>query len=404
MRKIVLLSLYALMISVCFCQNSIQTINLPEGWSIFSTYIEPSQLNISSVMVPVVSQIIIVKDGAGQVYWPQYGVNGIGNILVGNGYQAKMTNAQNLTITGNQVIPESTPLIIPVGWSMIGYLRIYATKIDSAFSGIVANISITKDDQGNVYWPGQGVNQINIIKPGKGYQIKMTNSDTLIYSSNSFVCERDILSDIDGNYYNTVQIGNQCWMKENLKTTHYSNGTALVDGTNAGNISQDYTTKYWFVYGNNISNKNTYGLLYTWAATMDNYGSSNNNPSFVPGICPTNWHVPSDNEWKQMEMYLGMSQIQADALGFRGTNEGNKLKFYGSNESGFSALLSGYRYYNGDFELITYYGYWWTTSSFSFYLPIWRHLRYDSDQVCRYADYVTGGGPAYGYSVRCVKD
>ncbi len=162
------------------------------------------------------------------------------------------------------------------------------------------------------------------------------------------------ISDFDGNSYSTVRIGEQIWMAENLKTTHYSNGTPLVDGTGVTEISGDFTTRYWFVYGNNSGNKSTYGLLYTWAAVMNGASGTDANPSGVQGVCPAGWHVPSDEEWKQMEIYLGMSASEANNENWRGTDEGGKLKETGTvhwtspntgatNASGFTALGGGHR-------------------------------------------------------------
>ena len=111
------------------------------------------------------------------------------------------------------------------------------------------------------------------------------------------------LTDIDGNTYNTVQIGSQCWMKENLKTTKYADGTSISHGTSSA------STAYWYYPNNNSSNKPIYGLLYNWKAVMHNSASSTSNPSGVQGICPTGWHVPSDAEWTQLTDYVS-SQSQ----------------------------------------------------------------------------------------------
>jgi uncharacterized protein (TIGR02145 family) len=226
-------------------------------------------------------------------------------------------------------------------------------------------------------------------------------------SAPAFNCGTSTISDYDGNNYNTVQIGNQCWMKENMKTTHFSDGTALVDGTSAGYISSDYTTKYWFVYDNNMTNKATYGLLYTWAAIMNGALSSSSNPSGVQGICSTGWHVPSDNEWKQMEILLGMTQSEADGIGFRGTDQGSQLKSTsgwfsggnGTNTSGFTALPGGYRWYNGSFDAVSIYGFWWTASASNAANAWYRLLDYNYTKVYRYDDIKSNG-----FSVRCVKD
>ncbi|MCX6256869.1 MAG: hypothetical protein NTW49_03070 [Bacteroidia bacterium] len=412
MKRFIFLSLCALMTCLTFGQSGIQTIYLPQGWSMFSTYIQPSSANISNVMSPVVSQILIVKDGDGNVFWPQYGVNLVGNMQNGKAYEVKMNTAQNLIIAGLQLVPENNPLILPQGWSMIGYLRTSPSRVDSTFSHVVNNVHIIKDDNGSVYWPLQDVNQILFIRPGKGYQIRMLNADTLNYLSSAFHCGTDVITDFDGNTYNTVQIGSQCWMKENLATTHYSDGSALVDGTNAGAIIGNYTTKYWFVFNNNISFKETFGLLYTWAAIMNGSASSAANPSDVQGICPAGWHVPSDAEWKQMEMFLGMSHSQADSTGWRGTTEGGKLKEAGTthwtspntgavNSSGFTALPGGIRY---EFDIDLFYyidslGYWWTTTGNNASGALVRHLRYNNAQA--YRDYYE---KTIGFSVRCLMD
>jgi uncharacterized protein (TIGR02145 family) len=234
------------------------------------------------------------------------------------------------------------------------------------------------------------------------------SSGTQVTSVPSFTCGSSTITDYDGNVYNTVQIGSQCWMKENLKTTHYADGSAMVQGTGTSNITGDFTTKYWFVYNDNISNKNTYGLLYTWAAVVGNGSGSNANPSGVQGSCPQGWHVSSDAEWKQMEMFLGMSQSQANSIGYRGTIEGGKLKEAGSshwpspnsgatNESCFTALPGGG--YDGGYSTLGTMGYWWTISEES-NTNAWRRILTSSNtQVDR-----NGVGKNIAHSVRCIKD
>ncbi|MCD4735599.1 MAG: hypothetical protein K8R53_06115, partial [Bacteroidales bacterium] len=118
------------------------------------------------------------------------------------------------------------------------------------------------------------------------------SSDTIT----TFPCE--IVTDYDGNAYKTTKIGDQIWMAENLNSTHYADGTPLVDGIGAGDISGDYTTKYYFYYNDDSATyAGTYGALYTWAAVMNGASSSDNNPSGVQGVCPDDWHLPGDVEW-----------------------------------------------------------------------------------------------------------
>jgi uncharacterized protein (TIGR02145 family) len=126
------------------------------------------------------------------------------------------------------------------------------------------------------------------------------------------------VTDIDGNVYQTVTIGTQVWMKENLKVTHYRNGEAIPNVTD-GNVWGALTTGAYCEYNNDVNNVATYGRLYISYAVADNRN-----------IAPTGWHVPSDAEWKQLEMTLGMSQAQADSVGWHGAPVGGKLKEAGT--------------------------------------------------------------------------
>ena len=219
------------------------------------------------------------------------------------------------------------------------------------------------------------------------------------------------LHDNDGNHYKAVKIGDQVWMAENLKASLYSDGTAisLVESNSAWEALAS-TDKAYCWYDNNSSNGNTYGALYTWAAAMNGSGSSDANPSGVQGVCPSGWHLPSDAEWKELEMYLGMSQAEADGTGYRGTDEGSKLKETGTahwnspntgatNESGFTALPGGYHDNNGTFYFIGDYGYFWSTAEFSASHAWLRGLGYNHSPVGR-----SYGTKQSGFSVRCVKN
>lgn len=120
----------------------------------------------------------------------------------------------------------------------------------------------------------------------------------------------ETVTDIDGNTYKTIQIGNQRWMAENLKVTRYRNGTAIPTVTSNTDWF-NLTTGAYCNYDNSTSDAAIYGRLYNWYAVNDSRN-----------IAPTGWHVPSDEEWKTLEKYLGMSQSEADDTGWRGTNEG----------------------------------------------------------------------------------
>lgn len=162
----------------------VQTLNLVSGWSMFSTYIDPFEANLDSVFSPIVSQVQIVKDGGGAVYWPQFNVNAIGSLTLGKGYQIKMLAAQSLDIIGTAVVPETTPFTILQGWSIIGYLRNSPANIATIFSSIVADVIIMKNGIGQVYWPLWNVNAIGNMMPGEGYQANMIVSHVFSYPAN----------------------------------------------------------------------------------------------------------------------------------------------------------------------------------------------------------------------------
>ncbi|MCX6258772.1 MAG: fibrobacter succinogenes major paralogous domain-containing protein [Bacteroidia bacterium] len=212
-------------------------------------------------------------------------------------------------------------------------------------------------------------------------------------------CTIPTITDYDGNTYNTVQIGSQCWMKENMKTTHYSDGTALIDDTNAGDISGNFITKFWFVYNNTMSVKTTYGLLYTWAAIMNGANSSSSNPSGIQGICPTGWHIPSDAEFTQLINFLGSDSIAGGKLKEAGNTHWNDPNSGATNSSGFTALPCGGRYAGAVFGGLFTDGIWWSATESDASYSWERCVGYDHEQVHRLNYY-----KSTGFSVRCVRD
>lgn len=213
--------------------------------------------------------------------------------------------------------------------------------------------------------------------------------------------ETGTVTDIDGNMYKTIKIGEQWWMAENLKVTKYRDSTFLFEANIlAGNDAwKNNTTGAYCAYSENSL---ITGMLYNWYAVNN---SSN--------IAPEGWHLPSDAEWKQLESYLGMSSTDADKTGWRGTNEGEKLKIkapegwtsyetvWSTNESGFTALAGSCRVYNGMYGSpgIGFTGFWWTSSNYSSGEAWYRYLDYKTGNIFR-----SHCSKNYGYSIRCVKD
>ena len=215
----------------------------------------------------------------------------------------------------------------------------------------------------------------------------------------------------DNNSYDWIRIGDQVWMAENLRATKYSDGS-VISNVEANSeweaLGNDGKAFCW--YDNSISNGDTYGALYTWAAAMNGAASSDANPSGVQGVCPDHWHFPSDSEWEELEMFLGMSQDHADGFGLRGTDEGGKLKETGtinwyspntgaSNMSGFSAIPGGCRHYEGIFKWLGMSATYWTATNYDDSEALEHYMEYDHAKISKYHT-----EKVYGMSVRCLKD
>jgi uncharacterized protein (TIGR02145 family) len=251
------------------------------------------------------------------------------------------------------------------------------------------------------------------------FTVKLTvtnnnGSDSLIKSDYISITGNKIgtVNDIEGNVYKTVRVGTQTWMAENLRTGHYANGAALtlVAGGSNWDALPDNSLAYCWYYDDSASYANNYGALYTWPAAMNEVASSSSNPSGIQGVCPTGWHLPSDDEWKILEMYLGISQVDADQNGLRGISEGDKLKEAGTNhwtspntgatnETDFTAIGSGYRGWTGHFDPIGNGGFWWSSTESSTSNAIYRSLYYNSSLIGR-----NNLTKKMAFSVRCVKD
>lgn len=216
--------------------------------------------------------------------------------------------------------------------------------------------------------------------------------------------EDNTIHDADGNVYDTITIGTQVWMKENLKTTRYSNGEIIATTTpQTKDISNENKPKYQWAYDGDESKAASFGRLYTWYTVTD-----------IRNICPTGWHVPSDSEWITLTDYLA-----DNGYGYRGS--GNEIAksiaaktgwlttgTAGSvgndeetnNSSGFTALPGGYRFASGTFTNFGFYGIWWSATEYND-TTAWSRL------ITSYSSFVIRSyfsNKPYGFSVRCLKD
>ena len=211
------------------------------------------------------------------------------------------------------------------------------------------------------------------------------------------------VKDADGNKYNTVKIGNQVWMAENLKTTKYNDGTEILNVTSDTQWA-NLTTGAYCNYDNLESNAEIYGRLYNWYAV--NTGK----------LAPAGWHVPTDDDWTILENYL-----IANGYSYGGIKDENNIAKSlcaktnwalsstpgtpgtvpeNNNSSGFTALPGGTRYYgNGHFSSIGKYGGWWSSTESSGSNAGFRSLSYDYKDLG-----ISNHNKVNGFSVRLVRD
>ena len=197
--------------------------------------------------------------------------------------------------------------------------------------------------------------------------------------------------DIDNNEYNSVIHGNQEWMTENLKVTHYRNGDTIPNII--GNSWNSLTTGAYCWYNNDeVFYKNAYGALYNWYTIADSRD-----------LCPNDWHIPNNEDWTTLTNFLGGADTAGGKMKSTRTTPDPHPRwdlpnFGANNISGFSGLPGGYRLPNGIFEEIGRSGYWWDSSVDNSNNVWMRALDYNGDDL--YLDIASG---QYGFSVRCLK-
>jgi len=195
------------------------------------------------------------------------------------------------------------------------------------------------------------------------------------------------VSDIDGNQYTTVLIGDQVWMAENLKTAHFSDGSEIPNVTD--DAAWEVFTSAWCNYNNNLAYDSLYGKLYNWYTTVD-----------PRNACPTGWHVPSEAEWTILTDFLGGLTASGSKLrSVTGWTPSNPPNNFPTNESGFSGLPGGRRNVFGEFHEIGDDGSWWSSTQANLSNAWAYRINYNYD----------GGNQLNtdkmdGRSIRCIKD
>ena len=240
---------------------------------------------------------------------------------------------------------------------------------------------VFKDEQGGLVAPKTISGDIKNVKPGESKRIVWDILSDGISLSGKYKAEVKIIR------FNSVKIGNQIWMTENLNIGRFQNGDIIPEAKTAEEWKAAGNTKRpaWCYYHNDPKNGDKYGKLYNWYAVKD-----------TRGLAPEGWHVPSDAEWTVLSTFLGGKDVAGKKMK---STSGWDDNGNGTNSSGFSGLPGGYRSYYGDFANVGGSGHWWSTSE-SYETAAWsRRLSYYYSDLIR-DDYSKN----YGFSVRCVRD
>jgi uncharacterized protein (TIGR02145 family) len=233
-----------------------------------------------------------------------------------------------------------------------------------------------------------------IVSPAEGLVIYNTDEKTLnVYNGTSWAlitsigCSQPFTDPRNGKTYNTVLIGTQCWMVQNLNI-----GTMIPGSSEQTNHSA--IEKY--CYDDDEANCNIYGGLYQWD-NMRQWSTTEG----AQGICPTGWHIPTDGEWTTLTTFLGGEAIAGGKMKEAGYAHWAAPNTGATNSSGFTALAGGYRFYDGLFYGLNGGAYFWSSSQYDATHAWVRLLAYDLENVNRYSSTNT---VTVGFSARCVQD
>jgi uncharacterized protein (TIGR02145 family) len=219
-----------------------------------------------------------------------------------------------------------------------------------------------------------------------GFLILLTTDCKENFNNSLITIDRD--NDTNVNM-GSVTIGTQVWMAKNLKTRRYLNGEKIVTTIPALlDITSELAPKYQWAYDVNELNVDAYGRLYTWYSITD-----------PRGICPRGWHVPTDEEWNTLITYLDGKPYAGGNLKETGTSHWTTPNTGATNETDFTALPGGYRFYYGRFSDIGFSGFWWSSSESSDSSAYGRLISSYNSQVPRLEF-----NKRDGLSVRCIKD
>ena len=284
-------------------------------------------------------------------------------------------------------------------------------RINTKLNSSVIDLGIRTGDI--IYWD-ETLRKFRILAPGAEGQVLKIVSGIPVWradattSTTAFSPCGTTITDIDGNSYNTVLIGSQCWTKENLRVRRYNDGTAIqfdATGGSGGSSStwQNLTIGAHTIYANDStttpSNRTKYGYLYNWYAAKGIYTAGNIASTDTLNVCPVGWHVPTDAEWTTLTTELGGESVAGGKMKSIGTAYWNSPNTGATNEIGFSALPGGLRDSDGSFQSIRNYAFFWSATEGGVNTAWNRNVNTYNGNVGR-----DNYNKSVGVSVRCIRD
>ncbi|MGA9116864.1 MAG: FISUMP domain-containing protein [Bacteroidota bacterium] len=359
------LVLYVTTVAYARGPESTYPVQVESGWNLLSLPASVSNGDIGVLFPTAASAAFTFRDPIG--YEEQ------DTLQSGVGFWLKFNSPQTVSIGGELLFGDT--IEVHAGWNIIGALSVPIT-VDSMKTeppGILGS-------QFFLFRPGVGYEEADTLYPGYGYWVKVNQAGSMVLSSGSGLpCPGTPTVSWGGKTYNTVLIGTQCWLTENLDI-----GTMVPGAQNQTNNS--IIEKY--CYNDSAVNCGTYGGLYQWDEAMQ-YDMAQGSQ----GICPAGWHMPTLAEFQTLSATVGGDGNALKAIG-QGTGAGA-----GTDTSGFSALLAGFRSYYGFFYGLGYNGYFWSSTQYGATYAHYLYLYYGDAALNLYY-----GNKADGFSVRCLED
>lgn len=340
----------------------LDSIQIGSGWNLLSLPLHAADSNKSSLFPAAVSSAFIYQNG----YVAK------DTLQNGYGFWLKFDSAETVYIAG-EVISRDT-IEVRTGWNMIGTLSfpIVAGAMQTDPAGIIVS---------DIFYFANGTyHSTDTLRPRSGYWVKVTREGSIILSSLPISCDGTPTVDYASKTYNTVQIGGQCWLRENLDI-----GTMIMGADTADD--NEFIEKY--CYNDSTENCEIYGGLYQWNEAMQY-----SNVESVRGICPTGWHIPTLTDFQALK-----NAVENDGNALKAIGQGS-ASGAGTNASGFSALLSGFRLSYGFFSYLGTDTYFATSTETDSVSAGGVSLDNSSSNIVINYDITKRGG----FSIRCLRD